>query len=211
MLGRGGDAFHRVREILILGEEQSVGRVGRLDALLGFVTPHHQQRDQKLSGFAFAQPRDALIDDALDRNAGVVELAAQTVILGEAEFTLVEDDVGEPASDLLEAARDPRDPHPLILVQRPLDEGQLVERVRVRGFELLESIVARIGREVACGDPHIADRFLEAVAGVGGRVGAPIALEGVRDFALASHERDTVGGKSQHRNERDQQNSRADR
>ena len=89
LLGRSGAGLHRIREVFVFGEEQRIRHVGGLDALLRFVSPHHEQRDQKFPGVVVAEPNDPLVDDALDCDAGVVELTAQTVSFRKAQFALI--------------------------------------------------------------------------------------------------------------------------
>ena len=177
--------------------------------MLRLKAPHVEERHQELSGFVIAEPFDALIDNALDRDSGVVKLTPQAIIFGKAQSALIHHHIGKALRNLLQAPGNPGDPQAVVVVQSALNKSQPFERDRICRFECSDRVVTPVGGEIASGDAHLADRLLETVTGVGSRVRVPIALEGIRDLPFSRDERDAVGDEADHGNKRDQENARS--
>ena len=66
-LRRAVDQSEYVGEFLVAGEKLLLGELGWIEAVLGFMVAHGQQRHHQLAGVGLGQPSHLLVDDAFDR------------------------------------------------------------------------------------------------------------------------------------------------
>ena len=133
----------------------------------------------------------------------------QTLRLGKAKLFLLVDEVAEAAFEGLDLYAQDADIGALIRIGGRFDDVEAMQSGVVIGAEQIDKIVTGLRSEFLGAHPHGGERDLEFAAGVGEYVGLLCALEGGVDLGLARGERDAVGEKSQHRDDRQRDNTGA--
>ena len=202
----------RLDDAVEIGEFLSEALADEVDAILSvldLVAAHSQERDQKLLRLRLRDPTQILIDQTFDRGAGPVQPFVQALGLGKAELFLLVNQVAEAAFERLHLHAQDADIGALIRIGGRFDDLEAMQRGVVVGAEQIDKIVTGLRREFLGAHPHGRERDLEFAAGVGEYGRLLCALEGGVDLGLAGRESDTVGEKSNHRDDRQRDNAGA--
>jgi hypothetical protein len=209
---RGGDdAVERLgeRSVLVLEHLLHVGHAAQ--AILDLVSSHHEQREEQLLPGPLGHPRQVVVEHALDRGAGLLHAAVDALVGRIAECFLALIEQREGVLQKRELALEDRKVLGLGRVEQLFQLRQVLGGLLIGGAEITDQRLAGPGGEFRGRGPHRGQRPFELAAGLGECPRPLDAVEGGRDLALARHVRQAVGDERDHRDQRQDGDTGADR